>query len=236
MPTGIYPKTKEHRAKLSAANKGKHPTEETRAKLSVALKKLWQDVEYQARMSMAKKGEKNPFYGKHHTKETIQRDRVAHIGKHVRTEIKKGEHRSPVTEFTSERVKAQWQAPGFRAMRSTATKQLWQNPEHAQKVFRNASPNKAELKLEDILNRYFPGQWKFVGNKGVKLGELYPDFLNVNGKKQVIELFGAHWHDVFDIAKKRDSYRKYGFDVAIVWEDELKDEERLIKVFKKKFS
>jgi len=114
-------------------------------------------------------------------------------------------------------------------------KELWQDPEYIKKVFAKYQPNKAELKLQEILNRHFPGRWKYVGDGQVNLGGRFPDFINVNGKKEVIELFGERWHPIFHIAQKKEHYKQYGFRVAIVWEDELEDEERLVKGFRKKF-
>jgi transcription elongation factor Elf1 len=54
------------------ANKGKRPSEETKKKLS-----------------NAKKGENNPFYGKHHSEKTKKKMSDAHIGKHHTEETKK---------------------------------------------------------------------------------------------------------------------------------------------------
>ncbi|GAJ10777.1 unnamed protein product, partial [marine sediment metagenome] len=74
--------------------------------------------------------------------------------------------------------------------------------------------------------------WKYVGDGQVILGGFCPDFINTNGKKQVIELFGTYWHDVFDIARKKDHYRQYGFDTLVIWSDELADEEATVKRIK----
>lgn len=63
--------------------------------------------------------------------------------------------------------------------------------------------------------------FKYVGGGEVWLGNRNPDFINTNGKKQVIELFGTYWHPIFDVAQRREHYRQYGFDCLVVWEDEL---------------
>ena len=36
-------------------------------------------------------GKNNPFYGKHHTPEANEKNRLAHLGKHPKTEFKKGQ-------------------------------------------------------------------------------------------------------------------------------------------------
>lgn len=56
--------TTERAEKISFANKGKPKSEEHKRKLSECAKQ--------------RTGEKNPFYGKHHTKETIMNNSVAH--------------------------------------------------------------------------------------------------------------------------------------------------------------
>lgn len=133
--------------------------------------------------------------------------------------------------------KKRWQSADYREQQIIAGKKRWQERDFFEKVLRsrNMKPNKSELHLQDILDRHFPGEWKFVGDGQVNLGGQFPDFINVNGKKEVIELFGTYWHSLFDVAKKKTHYKQYGFVVAIIWEDELKDEIRLVKVFKRKF-
>lgn len=71
--------------------------------------------------------------------------------------------------------------------------------------------------------------YRYVGNGQFILGGKCPDFLNVDGKKQVIEVFGTYWHDLFDMAKRSEHFRQYGFDTLVIWEDELKNEETLLK-------
>lgn len=101
--------------------------------------------------------------------------------------------------------------------------------ENLQKAFAamNVRPNHPEQKLIDLIEKYkLP--WKYVGDGQVMLGGKFPDFINTNGRKAVLEVFGDHWHDIFDIARKTYHYQQYGFDCLIIWEDELKDESRLL--------
>lgn len=71
--------------------------------------------------------------------------------------------------------------------------------------------------------------FKYVGDGQVVLGGKCPDFININGKKQVIEMFGTYWHPIFDVARKKEHYCQYGFDTLVIWEDELKNEETTLK-------
>jgi len=82
------------------------------------------------------------------------------------------------------------------------------------------TPNGAEATLIKVLEKNnLP--FKYTGGGDVWLGNRNPDFINTNGKKQAIELFGAYWHPVFDVANRIEHYKQYGFDCLIIWEDEL---------------
>lgn len=90
-------------------------------------------------------------------------------------------------------------------------------------------PNNQEQILNKILCRLFPNEYKFVGDFSFVLGGRSPDFMNVNGKKKLIELFGDYWHNhkyfpKMQTSKERIEYFKnYGFNTLIIWESELKN-------------
>jgi len=98
---------------------------------------------------------------------------------------------------------------------------------------RGAKPNKLEKHLSNILQQSCPNEWKYVGDGEVIIGGKCPDFLNTNGRKQVIEFMGNYWHPLFDGANRIDHYRQYGFECLVIWQDELKDIEKLNKKIKK---
>ena len=124
------------------------------------------------------------------------------------------------------------QNPEYRALQSEAQKLSWENP-----IIRNkrvakmaqalcARPNKTEAKLQSIIDAIrLP--YRYTGDGQIVIGGNVPDFANVDGKKKLIEVFGVHWHKVFDVARKIEHYRAYGFDCLIIWEDELADVEKL---------
>lgn len=198
----------------------KHHTEETKAKIRASNKETWQNPELRAHnRAISKANWEDPEY-------------------RARSTAKRGRHYSPESKAKmSANTKKLWQDPGYRTHMSDVHKKLWQDPEYAQMIFQaqDKKPNQAELRLQEILNRHCPGEWKFVGDGQVNLGGRFPDFININGKKEVIELFGEHWHPLFDVAQRKEHYSQYGFRVAIIWKDELEDEDRLVKVFRRKF-
>ena len=105
------------------------------------------------------------------------------------------------------------------------TKRLWQNPDFVKKQMkaRNVTPNKTELWLERFINKILPNEYKFVGDGEFILGGKCPDFLNINGKKKLIELYGDYWHKGQEPQDRIDYFKKYGFNTLIIWESELKD-------------
>jgi hypothetical protein len=240
----------EHRAKIGAALRGrrgvgygKHLSEEHRANISAALKGkrgscLGRHLseEHKARL----RGKSHP-----QTEEIRRKISIANKGRHLSEEAKaklslrqKENWKDP--EYRNhhiEKQKAKW-TPERRTMRAKSVKELWQNPEYVAKQMQanNVKPNTAELHLGEILNKNFPNQWKYVGDGQLIIGGKCPDFANINGQKRVIELFGAYWHPIFDIAQKKQHYGGYGFELAIIWEDELDNERRLVNMLERKFS
>lgn len=92
-------------------------------------------------------------------------------------------------------------------------------------------PNKSEKKLTKLLNQILPNEYKYVGNGKMIIERFNPDFINANGQKKIIELYGDYWHNREDI-KKRDKnrlriYSGYGYKTLIIWENELKDFNKL---------
>lgn len=106
------------------------------------------------------------------------------------------------------------------------TEELWQDPEYIakQRASRNIKPNKAEKKLDKFLQRILPDEYKYVGDFSFMIETKNPDFININGKKKIIELFGDYWHKGDDGKKRAAIFKKYGYDTLIIWEHELKDE------------
>lgn len=108
-------------------------------------------------------------------------------------------------------------------------------------------PTKPEARIIDILNKFSIADWKYVGNGEVKLGSLYPDFININGGKKLIEVFGRGYHDPTKcyLNKKLELYRQepyrkaiyasLGFDCLVLWDDEMKklSDEKIAEIIRK---
>lgn len=133
-------------------------------------------------------------------------------------------------------------SPEGRAVLSKRTKQQWSRMgSDLIKAQRRGmkQPNKKEIQLQIILDTHFPDQWEYVGNGQVVLANLVPDFINKNGKKAVIELFGDYWHGEQRLLRWYSTelgrimgYNSLGFKCLIIWEKELKNEHTIISKIK----
>jgi hypothetical protein len=87
----------------------------------------------------------------------------------------------------------------------------------------HVKPNKKELFLDEILQDLFPGEYRFVGDGQFILAGKCPDFMNVNGQKKLIELFGDYWHRGENPEERIALFREYGYETLVIWEREMKD-------------
>jgi hypothetical protein len=224
----------ETRLKMSLAHKanirhprGWHLSEETRSKLSLARMGNTNNcgkrasLETRAKMSIAHSGSSNAFYGKTHTPETCEAIRLSRLGKPTTA----GRKASAETRLLiSQNCKG---IPRKSATRSSTYKQMWANSNWAAaRVTRirsgaTRSPNNAELCLLAMLEKHCPNEWKFVGDGSFVIDRMNPDFININGKKQIIELFGEYWHEKHEEQERIAKFASYGFATLVIWESEL---------------
>lgn len=149
-------------------------------------------------------------------------------------------------ENQSDLMIKRWQEPGYRDNISSRMEEIWRDPrypwnniqfrEEVESRILKANqvrPNKAEKKLIDILDSKFPDCWKYVGDGSFWIEGKNPDFVNINGKKQLIELFGDYWHKNLAHQSRIELFRKYGFDTLIIWASELKHPEQVVTKLQK---
>jgi hypothetical protein len=112
-------------------------------------------------------------------------------------------------------------------------KKHWQNPEYKEKVIRATlkgllkRPTSLEQKFIEIIQKYnLP--YKYVGNGSFLIGFKNPDFININGDKSCIEVANRFHHQGDWADKRREHFKKLGWDCAIIFEDEIKDESKFI--------
>jgi len=196
-------------------------------------------VEERKNMSEKSRGEKNPFFGKHHTDETRRRMKENHADFNGEKHPLWGKHRSEeIKQKIREKAINRKHTKKTREKMSDNLKNRWKDENYAKKIIASlhSKPNKAEIYLNSILDRIFPNEWKFVGDGQVIIDGLCPDFININGDKKIIELFGKHWHKSQDNIRyrqteegRKESFGKYGYDTLIIWDYELKSETNVIE-------
>jgi hypothetical protein len=116
---------------------------------------------------------------------------------------------------------------------SKAVALSWADPvqkaKHVRAILKGSHnrPTTEESKLFDFLDILFPGEYKYVGDGKVIVGGKNPDFINVNGKKKIVEMYGDRWHKGQNPQDRIDIFKPYGYDTLIVWDRELNDIEAL---------
>jgi len=153
-------------------------------------------------------------------------------------------------EKHSEANKKMWQNPVYRENQREKAKENWKNLEYRNKVVTNAmkavhiKPNNKELFLDSVIHS-ITSNYKYTGDGQTIINGRCPDWTNTNGQKKVILFNGLYWHlqrlqkkeptltrgDVMSIEKK--PYEEFGFKVLFIWEDELKDVEKLKQIILK---
>ena len=94
-------------------------------------------------------------------------------------------------------------------------------------IIKTKQPNKPEIVLTELLNNFLSNEYKYVGDGKVIIGGFNPDFININGQKKIIEMFGDYWHNRTDTITRDKirlkTYKEYGYKTLIIWEHELKN-------------
>lgn len=93
-------------------------------------------------------------------------------------------------------------------------------------------PTKPERLLSEIIVRHHL-PYAYTGDGSFVINNLNPDFVNTNGEKKVIEVFGDYWHGVAanrlldTVEGRQKALAKFGFQMLVLWEHEiLKDTEQ----------
>jgi len=128
-----------------------------------------------------------------------------------------------VVEKNRKQALLRMQDPNVRRNLSDSIKELWKSLEYVTKQMssRKLHPNKPESFLLSLLEEIYPGEWKFAGDFSFWINGKNPDFVNCNGQKKIIELYGDYWHKGQDPKDREKIFAEYGWDTLIIWENEL---------------
>lgn len=208
--------------------KGQHHTPEAKIKISVAQKKRFESEEQREAISKRQKGKKlwqnrkHPMLGKNHSEDVRQVISQCSLEWH-RT------HAHPRLGYKATELE--------RQHIGDCSRERWANPEYRTNIIKKITqgnfrrPTKPEIIVSDILNEICPNEYRYSGNGTVVLGGYVPDFIDVDGKKKVIEVYGDYWHSEKlrgrtkkeEEDRKKLNYATYGYDCLFIWEKELKD-------------
>jgi len=96
---------------------------------------------------------------------------------------------------------------------------------------------KPEIFIENILQANFPNEWKYVGNGQVFIGGKVPDYININGKKIVVEYASTYWHETVVESTMEDyvngrteHFEKYGYKTIFIFDKDLEESKIIEKV------
>ncbi len=95
----------------------------------------------------------------------------------------------------------------------------------------HARPNHPELIISEILDRLYPGEYKYTGSGDFIIDGLNPDFVNVNGQKKIIEVFGEQYHDPEVSIRpvgyrateegRREVFAEFGYEMLVIWSKQI---------------
>ena len=125
----------------------------------------------------------------------------------------------------------------IKLCKSCSMREKWKDKDYANKVIKNTlksnkmSPNNPEKYLINLIKHNFSNTFKFVGNGKKIINRFCPDFIYEN-KNKIIELYGSYWHSKPEVkerdVKRKESYEKAGYELLIVHDTELLDEQSLL--------
>jgi len=194
--------SEETKRKISKLQKGRKLTEEWKKKIGESGKGRIVSEETRKKIGDAQRGEKHHFFGRHLTEEHKKKISIGNRGKIISLEQRKA-----ISKKIKEKYKNDFE---FLMKKYTGL---------------NQKPNNKEKIIFDLIKMYNL-HYEYVGNGKFWIDGKNPDFVNVNGQKKIIELFGDYWHTKMakETPEERiNHFKKYGFDCLIIWEKELKN-------------
>ncbi|MFH1359026.1 MAG: hypothetical protein ABIH37_04005 [archaeon] len=172
-------------------------------KLSKALKGRIFSDEWKRKQSKAKKG-------------MMTGDKNVSKRPDVRRKIALSKIGKPCPEITKKKLSIHW-------------KRRWREDTNFIKKYKkaiNLKPNKKETFLIELFEGHdFP--FKYVGDFKVIIGGKCPDFIDYKNNK-LIEFFGEYWHEIKEEQERINHFKGYGYDCLVIWQNELKDMEKLL--------
>jgi len=213
-----------------------HHTGQTRKRISKTMTGRKKTIQHIENIASANRGKKrteeqniaNSERGKEYFQNPINRETLSNT---IRSKFKNDpEYRGKVINGNRNRDKSCIQKL------SDSAANLWKDQQYVkrQRVSRALRPNKPEKLILELLDSMCPNEWKYTGDFSFTINGKNPDFVNCNGQKKIIELFGDYWHQGDNPQDRIDAFKPFGYETLVIWESELKDIDavtRRIKLF-----
>jgi len=201
---GSHPATHKLGGKIPWNKGGAYLSPEARANISRAQKARFQRMDI-------------PNKGIPHTEEAKRKMSLANRG---RTHSVSLEARGRIATGH----KGRQRPPHVREILAECNRRRMADPAHLRKmrIGQGVKPTSIEQCFIDLCTAYnLP--FRYVGNGAVWIERMNPDFINTNGKKQVVEILGSYWHNEEETQSRISRYAGYGFECIPIWDEELKD-------------
>lgn len=229
MPKGVYARTDVHFGALRkaqeaarAANVGRGQSVEHRAKISVSqratgskgvtLRRYYREhPEARECISRKLRGRLKPWLSK-------RLQGAGNPARRPKNLMRLSGPLNPMRTDTGKEAFKKSRAMGGKGRPDSRERMLRENPGIR---FSCSKPNKLEAAVQAYLNENFPGEWQYNRGEFVIAGKV-PDFVNANGRKAVLEVFGDYWHLGEDPATRARLFQQVGFQCIVVWEREFR--------------
>lgn len=200
----------------------------------------------------SRKGDRNCFWGKHHSEVTRQKIRKSLMGRpspkkgkidiyseetiRKMSEVKKGENNPNYGKHHTEETKKKIREGEKGKKISTETRQKLREARKRQKGFPKHH-TKPEKIWEGIVIDKHSLPFKYTGDGSFWIGKnptINPDFVECNGKKIAVEIF-SYWHDPLrrhckvpygqTYEGRKKILEEYGWKLVVFWQEDLERED-----------
>lgn len=223
-----YKKTNLHKLHLSESRRKWTASPENRHKMSIS--KIGRRIKTHVTSDVHKEHLSQALKGRTYSLETIDKMSKSHRGISPGNKGKKASLEIRRKISLAQKGKKRGNVPiNVRHKIAESLKKKWQNKEYRELALKKIisanmkKPTKPEVRLGQIIEEVCPSQYKYVGNGVCIIGGKIPDFLNVNGQKKVIEMYGTYWHRNHNPQDRINHFKDYGYDCLIIWQHELKE-------------
>lgn len=224
MKPGIFERTEVIRKRMSEAQKNRYKklTKEEKKKLfkySYNLKgKTYEEIFGQEKAKLIKE-KISRSVNKKNSKLTPEIRKIKFGNKGIKNPFYRKTHTKENIEKMKKAHDDWWNGMSFE-----------EKEKHMKRIFevQKKRPTNLEKNLiQNIIRNNLP--YKYVGDGQVWFGCKNPDFMNSNGQKKLIELFGDTYHHKLEEVEPRvNHFKQYGFDTLVIWGEEMKDMNKVL--------